>query len=74
MVQTAAPQAPATSSYTVTRAIFMGGERVEIGAVVQMDRITASSAMAAGKVVPTPSRPPPRAAKAKPTTDSEANP
>lgn len=52
MAQTKNPTAPATASYTVLRAICMAGERVEIGATVEMTPSQYAEAAAAGKVGP----------------------
>ena len=45
-VQTAAAKAP----YIVTRAIFMGGEMVEVGTVIELAKNLANELMTAGKV------------------------
>jgi hypothetical protein len=52
MAQTIQTTAPTTAKYTVLRAIFMGGERVEVGATVEMTPQQYAEAAAAGKVGP----------------------
>jgi hypothetical protein len=48
VITTAATPAP----YTVTRAMCIGGERVEVGTTVDLARPLATELMAAGKVAP----------------------
>lgn len=56
------PKEPATSSYTVLRAICIAGERIEVGDTVELTRTQYTEAFAAGKVGPLVAKP----AKAKP--------
>ena len=66
MAQTKSTTAPATASYTVLRAICMGGERVEIGSTVEMTPSQYAEAASAGKVGPLVIKP------AKPKKDEAA--
>lgn len=68
MVQTVNKQAPETSSYTVLRAICMGGERVEVGETVELTPLLYAELRNAGKVGPLVEKPK-RAPKQK--TDKE---
>ena len=49
---TTTPAAEALQPYTVTRAICMAGERVEVGATVHLTRVQGTELFAAGKVTP----------------------
>ena len=49
---TTTPAAEALQPYTVTRAICMAGERVEVGATVHLTRVQGTELCAAGKVTP----------------------
>ena len=49
---TTTPAAEALQPYTVTRAMCMGGERVEPGATVHLTRTQGTELFAAGKVTP----------------------
>lgn len=46
------PQPDALQPYTVTRAICMAGERVEIGSTVYLTRVQGTELATAGKVTP----------------------
>ena len=59
MAQTQKTAAPATAKYTVLRAIFMGGERVEVGDTVDMTPVQYAEAASAGKVGPLVAKPAP---------------
>ena len=61
---TTTPAAEALQPYTVTRAMCMGGERVEVGATVHLTRVQGTELFAAGKV--TPGAAEPAEAQAKP--------
>ena len=52
MAQTQKTAAPATAQYTVLRAIFMDGERIEVGDTVEMTPLQYAEAANAGKVGP----------------------
>lgn len=63
--------------YTVTRALCMGGERVEVGTVLELNRAQASEMLSANKVTPfVAPEPEPAAAepKAKPAKARAAEP
>ena len=49
---TTTPAAEALQPYTVTRAMCMAGERVEVGATVHLTRVQGTELFAAGKVTP----------------------
>jgi len=72
MVQTVKSTAPATSHYTVLRAICMAGERVEVGATVEMTPNQYAEAFAAGKVGPLVAKPAAKAAKSTPPEEAKA--
>lgn len=69
MAITATPKADELQPYTVTRAICMSGQRVEVGATVQLARTQGAELCAAGKV--TPGAAPVRPAASKSATQSE---
>jgi hypothetical protein len=52
MAQMQNTKAPSMAKYTVLRAIFMDGERVEVGSTVEMTPVQYTEAAAAGKVGP----------------------
>lgn len=64
------PAADALQPYTVTRAICMGGERVEIGETVYLTRVQGTELCTAGKV--TPGAAPAKATKTATKTTEEA--
>ena len=78
MAQTIKPKQSATDTapYTVTRAIFMNGQRVEVGDTVEMTALQYAEAHNAGKVGPLVAKPEAPAAKkpakAAATPDTEA--
>jgi len=68
-------KADALAPYTVTRALCVGGERVEVGSVIELNRVAASEMMTANKIAPyvappaapvVPDKPAGKAAKAEP--------
>lgn len=65
MAQTKPPGTAAKAHYTVLRAICMAGERVEIGATVEMTPAEYAEAASAGKVGPLQAAPEKAASKAK---------
>jgi len=65
MAQTKPPGTAATAQYTVLRAICIAGERVEIGATVEMTPGEYAEAATAGKVGPLQAAPEKAAAKPK---------
>jgi hypothetical protein len=74
MVQTVKPATPAAEAdFEVLRPICINGERVEVGAVVRLSRVTATECMAAGKVKPAEPKPA-KPAKAKPAETQEPAP
>ena len=60
-----------TKPYTVLRAICMAGERVEVGATVDLTNTQGTELAAAGKVTPYVA-PEPKAKKQKPAPDADA--
>jgi hypothetical protein len=70
MAQTINPQKSATDTapYTVTRAIFMNGQRVEVGDTVEMTALQYAEAYNAGKVGPLVAKP---AASASPVAPAK---
>lgn len=63
------PKADDLQPYTVTRALCMAGERVEIGATVYLTRAQGTELASAGKVTPGAA---PQADAAKPTKPAKA--
>jgi len=63
------PAADALQPYTVTRAICMAGERVDIGATVFLTRVQGTELATAGKVTPGAT---PQVDAAKPTKPAKA--
>lgn len=57
MARPAQPDAPATATYTVLRALCMQGKRIEVGDPVEMTPMQYAEARAAGKVGPFVSEP-----------------
>ena len=49
---TTTPKADALAPYVVTRALCMGGERVEVGTVIELPRVQATELMSANKIAP----------------------
>ena len=68
MAQTAPPKtlASATAPYTVLRAICMNGQRIDVGATVDMTALQYAEAHNAGKVGPLAAKAAPAKAKAAP--------
>ncbi len=64
---TTTPAAEALQPYTVTRAMCMAGERVEVGATVHLTRTQGTELFAAGKVTPGAAEPAEAQAKPKKT-------
>lgn len=62
------PNAPATATYTVLRALCMHGHRVEVGDPVEMTPLQYAEAHNAGKVGPFVSKPAAKVAKPNPDT------
>lgn len=52
MVQTTKPAEPKASPYVVLRPICMDGDRVEVGATVELTRLQGTELETAGKVAP----------------------
>lgn len=68
MAQTIPSKEPATAQYTVLRPICMAGERVEVGATVELTPGQYAELKAAGKVGPLAAKPAPADKGAKPET------
>lgn len=68
MAQTINPKEAASAQYTVLRPICMAGERVEIGATVELTPAQYTDLKAAGKVGPLQAKPAPADKAAKPET------
>lgn len=68
MARPAQPDAPATATYTVLRALCMQGKRIEVGEPVEMTPLQYAEAHAAGKVGPFVAKPVIRVAKPKQDT------
>lgn len=66
MAITASPKPDDLQPYTVTRALCMGGERVEVGSTVHLTRTQGTEMMSAGKVAPGAAEPAKKAKAAKP--------
>ena len=69
---TTTPAAEALQPYTVTRAMCMAGERVEVGATVHLTRVQGTELCAAGKVTPGAAEPTQASEPAKPTKQAKA--
>ena len=74
MAVTAKPTPDALAPYIVTRALCMGGERVEVGSIINLSRVQATDMMSANKVAPAPAEAPaPKPAKAKAAAPAAAS-
>ncbi len=69
---TTTPAAEALQPYTVTRAMCMAGQRVEVGATVHLTRVQGTELFAAGKVTPGAAEPTQASEPAKPTKQAKA--
>ena len=75
MAITAKPTPDALAPYIVTRALCIGGERVEVGSIINLSRVQATDMMSANKVAPAPAVAEPKPAKpAKAKAEPEAEP
>ena len=52
VVAIAKPKPDALAPYVVTRALCMGGDRVEVGAIIDLPRVQATELMSANKIAP----------------------
>ena len=73
MVQTDTPKAAEVSAYVVLRPICMGGERVEVGGIVQLTRQQGTELAAAAKVAPAVERQEPEPAPAPKPSKAKAD-
>lgn len=69
---TTPPAAEALQPYTVTRAMCLAGERVEVGTTVHLARVQGTELFAAGKVTPGAAEPTQASEPAKPTKQAKA--
>jgi hypothetical protein len=60
--------------YTVTRAMCMAGERVEVGSTVHLTRAQGTELASAGKVTPVAAEPTKKAKATKPAEPQEPQP
>lgn len=75
MAQIKTTKTHATATYTVLRAIFLGGKRIEVGDPVDLTPLQYAEAHNAGKVGPFVAKPAPaKQAKAAPQKPEETTP